>query len=108
GSERALEMGLDFLVRHQNPDGSWSLHNFGAGRPGYATAGQGQMHSDTAGTGLALLAFLGAGYTHLHDQDEDHRHFRQAVERGIAFLVQNQRADGDLFIGGSKYCWLYS
>lgn len=108
GSERALEMGLDFLVRHQNPDGSWSLHNFGAGRPGYATAGQGQMQSDTAGTGLALLAFLGAGYTHLHEQDDSHRHFRQAVERGVAYLVQNQKPDGDLFVGGSKYCWLYS
>lgn len=92
GSERAVEMGLDFLARHQNPDGSWSLHNFSQGRQGYENAGFASMQSDTAGTGLALLAFLGAGYTHT-----DGKH-RLTVGRALDFLIQNQAEDGDLFI----------
>ena len=102
GTERAVELGLDFLARHQSADGSWSLHDFGGGRDGYDRAGQAQMQSNTAGTGLALLAFLGAGYTHT-----DGKH-RLIVSRGIDFLVRNQKPDGDLFVGGSQYCWLYS
>jgi hypothetical protein len=102
GTERAVELGLDFLARHQSPDGSWSLHDFGGGRAGYDRAGQAQMQSNTAGTGLALLAFLGAGYTHT-----DGKH-RLIVARGIDYLVRNQKLDGDLFVGGSQYCWLYS
>jgi Prenyltransferase and squalene oxidase repeat len=102
GTERAVELGLDFLARHQSPDGSWSLHNFAAGRRGYERAGQGSMQSDSAGTGLALLAFLGAGYTHTDGK------YRLVVSRGLDYLVRNQKPDGDLFSGGSQYCWLYS
>jgi len=102
GTERAVELGLDFLARHQSPDGSWSLHNFSAGRRGYEQAGVGSMQSDSAGTGLALLAFLGAGYTHTDGK------YRLAVSRGLDFLIRNQKQDGDLFAGGSQYCWLYS
>ena len=40
GTERAVELGLDFLARHQSADGSWSLHDFGGGRAGYDRAGQ--------------------------------------------------------------------
>ena len=46
--------GLQFLARFQQPDGSWSLQSFDDG----AT-----LVTDTAATGLALLAFQGAGYT---------------------------------------------
>ncbi|MBI2824508.1 MAG: hypothetical protein HYX69_07475 [Planctomycetia bacterium] len=101
-TERSVERGLDFLARHQSPNGSWSLHNFAAGRTGYEKAGQAQMQSDTAGTGLALLAFLGAGYTHTDGK------YRAVVGRGLDYLIQSQKADGDLFAGGSQYCWLYS
>jgi len=65
-------------------------------------AGLGQMESDTAATGLALLSFLGAGYTH---QDEK---YRETVQRGIDWLVEQQKDDGDLFTGGTKVSWFYS
>jgi len=92
GSERAVEMGLDFLARHQFPDGHWSLDQFPrADQPEYAEAAPGQMHADTAATGLALLTFLGAGYTHM-----DNKH-RAAVQRGIDWLLENQQPDGQLF-----------
>ncbi|HVX11936.1 MAG TPA: prenyltransferase/squalene oxidase repeat-containing protein [Pirellulales bacterium] len=106
GSERAVEMGLDFLARHQNVDGSWSLQKFSQGRPGYENSGDGQMVSDTAATGLGLLAFLGAGYTHTDGK------YRLVVARGLNYLLGNQRADGDLFLpqdGKSNVnVWLYS
>lgn len=107
-TERAVEMGLDFLARHQAVDGSWSLHAFAQGR-NYANAGEGVMQSDTAATGLALLAFLGAGYTHSDGK------YRTVVERALDYLVANQRPNGDLFAraddpvsGDPHVLWFYS
>ncbi|MFH1265864.1 MAG: hypothetical protein ABIK89_09050, partial [Planctomycetota bacterium] len=93
GSERAVEMGLDFLARHQFPDGHWSLDQFSeADPPGNETpAAAGQMRGDTAATSLALLSFLGAGYTHM-----DNKH-REVVRKAIDWLVANQQPDGQLF-----------
>jgi len=92
GSERAVEMGLDFLARHQFPDGHWSVDRFPTpGRQEYADAAPGRMRADTAATGLALLAFLGAGYTHV-----DNKH-RTVVRKGIEWLIANQQPDGQLF-----------
>ncbi|MBI1902745.1 MAG: hypothetical protein HYS13_16730, partial [Planctomycetia bacterium] len=101
-SEEAVEAGLDFLARHQMPDGRWSLQEWASGRGYGAGVGIGTMQADSAATGLALLAFLGAGYTHQQDKYQD------VVAGGLEYLVKNQKADGDLFNGGSKYCWLYS
>jgi len=50
------------------------------------------MQSNTAGTGLALLSFLGAGYTHTDGK------YRAVVARGLAYLLANQKPDGDLFL----------
>ncbi|MEX0713931.1 MAG: hypothetical protein WD278_16455 [Pirellulales bacterium] len=106
GSELAVERGLEFLARHQSPDGSWSLENFGQGKPGYQNAGAGEMQSNTAATGLALLAFLGAGYTHTDGK------YRDVVARGVNNLLANQRDDGDLFVPqdeqSNRNVWLYS
>lgn len=101
GTERAVEMGLDFFARIQFPDGRWSLHELPAGA-GMDDAALGQMQSDTAATGLALLSYLGAGYTHLDDKH------RAVVRRGIDWLVAHQKPNGDLFTGGTQYAWFYS
>ena len=94
GSEQAVEMGLDFLARHQFPDGHWSLDRSpGADQaaPGDADSVAGEVRADTAATGLALLAFLGAGYTHM-----DNKH-RAVVRKGIDWLAANQQPSGQLF-----------
>lgn len=106
-TEQAVERGLDFLARHQSPDGSWELHNFGQGRREYAAAGLASMEANTAGTGLALLAFLGAGYTHSDGK------YAPVVEKGLGYLLKHQKADGDLFVpprrGASEAnTWFYS
>ncbi|MDY0165174.1 MAG: hypothetical protein RBS80_01435 [Thermoguttaceae bacterium] len=101
GTERAVEMGLDYLARIQFPDGHWSLHELppGVTLPDPAL---GTMQADTAATGLALLAYLGAGYTHLDDKH------RTIVDKGLAWMVRNQKPNGDLFTGGSRPAWFYS
>ncbi len=91
-SERAVEMGLDFLARHQLEDGRWSLHDLVGGRAGHQNAGAGSMKTDTAATGLALLTFYGAGYTHSDGK------YRLVVRRGLDQLLTNQESNGCLYI----------
>lgn len=105
-TEAAIEMGLLFLSRYQSADGSWSLNNFAAGKAELPEGEEAIMVSDTAGTGLCLLAFLGAGYHHRADR------YQENIKNAIDFLVQHQRDDGDLYIdadaNSSRSAWLYS
>jgi hypothetical protein len=93
----AIERGLEFLARHQRNDGSWRLQDFDS---------EVLIRSDTAATGLALLAFQGAGYTHLQSR------YAPQVNRAIRFLIDNQKEDGDLYIpqdpASDQNAWLYS
>lgn len=104
-TEEAIEAGLAFLAKHQMPDGSWSFANFGRGRPGYENE-TATLESDTAATGLALLAFQGGGYTHQHGK------YKDTVRKALEFLVRHQKPDGDFYIrtGGPSDAamWLYS
>lgn len=90
-TEIAVQSGLDFLARHQAEDGTWTFNNYAAGRPGYENE-KSQYNSETAATGLAILAFYGAGFDHREGQ------YRATVRGGIDSLVRNQRADGDLYV----------
>ncbi|TWT98364.1 prenyltransferase/squalene oxidase repeat-containing protein [Stieleria varia] len=81
-TEEAIERGLAFLASVQNEDGSWSLQ--GHGDPVL-------LRSDSAATGLCLLAFQGAGYTHQQHQ------YATTVSKGLKFLIDNQRTNGDLY-----------
>jgi hypothetical protein len=105
-ADQAIQRGLQFLARHQMPDGRWSLTDFGASRSEIPAAERASLNSDTAATGLAMLCFLRAGY---RPQDPE---FGPAIRRGLDFLVNNQKADGDLFVlenSESNQCvWLYS
>jgi len=57
---------LKWLARHQSPDGSWKAEAFHAQCAGGGKcSGTGMSDYDTGVTGLSLLAFLGAGYSHL-------------------------------------------
>ncbi len=104
-TEETIELGLAFLAKHQMPDGSWSFSNFGRGQRGYENESA-ALESDTAATGLALLAFQGGGYTHQHGK------YKDTVRKALEFLMRNQRADGDLYVrtGGPSDAamWLYS
>jgi hypothetical protein len=89
-TEAAVVAGLHWLSQHQANDGHWGLNNFNhAGDCNGQCDGQGD-ESDTAGTALALLPFLGAG------QSSKQGIYQDAVARGVRWLVQAEKPDGDL------------
>ncbi len=96
-TEQAIELGLAFLARNQSPDGRWSLRSVDPSAV---------LSSDTAATGLALLAFQGAGYSHREHQ------YAGVVKAAINYLTRHQRPDGDLFVPlddqSNRSVWLYS
>jgi type IV secretory pathway VirB10-like protein len=94
-SEAAVAKGLEWIARHQNSDGSWSLHAFNKAGECRGRCTHTGEHSDTAGTALALLPFLGAGETHVAGK------YKEEVRKGLYWLVQHQGRDGDLRGAGS-------
>jgi hypothetical protein len=101
-SEKSVEDGIAWIVRHQRADGAWSL-NYQQQCQGDGCPHQISIESDTAATGLALLPLLGSGYIHTVKS----RH-QAAVRRGLDWLVKHQQADGDLFTGPPGMAYLYS
>ncbi len=101
-SEASVEEGLQWLVRHQRADGSWTLNHVEQCR-GQLCSGPGRVSSDTAATGLGLLPFLAAGYTH----NAKNRH-QITVRKGLEWLVAHQQKNGDLYVGAPGMPWLYS
>jgi len=90
-TEAAVARGLKFLSRYQNKDGSWSLHTFQNAKEGNPNiGGHGGCRSDTAGTAMGLLPFLGAGQTHLQGE------YKETILDGLKWLVEHQGEDGDL------------
>jgi hypothetical protein len=117
-SEQAVERALDWLARHQDADdGKWN-GGTSRNRDGsvfrnddsftiHCPAGEvcfGECfypEADTALTGLSLLAYLGAGYTHVDGK------YTSVVGKGLEFLVKQQKPDGDLRGNGlavGMYC----
>ena len=90
-TQAAVTRGLKWLARHQNPDGSWSLHAFHRTKECDGQCrGAARQASDHAGTALALLPFLGAGQTHKKGRYQDE------VGAGLNWLAEHQKEDGDL------------
>lgn len=85
-TEAAVARGLAWLAKQQRDNGSWSLED--GGHRGAATS-------------LALLPFLGAGQTHLTGVYSDH------VGRGLRFLLDRQRPNGDLRIDDREQFGMY-
>ncbi|MBV8488339.1 MAG: hypothetical protein JO161_08670, partial [Planctomycetaceae bacterium] len=105
-SEQAVEKALDWLARHQDADGRWdgatARDEDGIALPGeddftvFCPPGEtcfgecAYWEADSALTGLALLTYLGAGYTHQEGK------FATTVSKGLEFLLSQQKDDGDL------------
>jgi hypothetical protein len=103
-TEAAVVAALGWLARSQSADGRWDAVRFGAGQEqkvmGHDRGGAGR-NADTGVTGLAILAFLGAGHSHqLGD-------YQNTVQRGLDFLIRAQAADGSLFGEATLYAQMY-
>lgn len=80
GSENAVELALEWLAQHQRADGSWCLKLTDDPCKGRCTH-PGLTESNTGATALALLPFLGAGYSH-HDGP-----YKDVVRKGLYYLT---------------------
>jgi hypothetical protein len=98
-SEEAVDRALQWLAMHQDADGHWDADGFQAQCPaGRLCTGTGsQNRDDCAVTGLVLLAFLGAGNTHWEGK------YATNVLRGLNWLIQQEKPNGDLRGGGRMY-----
>ena len=83
-SEAAVEKALRWLANHQRRDGSWSFDLKLAPCEGRCRHGKREGENtatpSTAATGLALLAFLGAGHTPQRGE------YRETVSQGLYYL----------------------
>jgi hypothetical protein len=70
-SEEAVMLGLAWLTQMQQKDGSWQYD------------GGGYNRDHAAATGMAMLAFLGAGQSHAEGR------YKQTVQAGLDWLVKN-------------------
>lgn len=101
GSEAAVERGLLWIVKHQHANGSWRLqHN--VDQCNGQCRNQGRIESPTAATGLALMALLGAGYTHQAGP------YQSEVRDGLTFLIGQMRKDGNLALQSGGKAGMYS
>jgi hypothetical protein len=75
-SEEAVMLGLAWLTQMQKQDGNWEFD-------------QGYTSDHAAATGMAVLAFLGAGQSHKEGR------YKQTVQAGLDWLVRNVKITND-------------
>jgi hypothetical protein len=100
----SVDQALRWLQRNQESDGSWSAQRHGGGQETY-TLGHNRrragMKAQTAMTGLAVLAFVGAGHDHRDGP------YRDTIDAALAYLISQQRSDGDLSGDASLFAAMY-
>lgn len=94
-TEAAVARGLAWLARFQNQDGSWSLDD-------YERSHRANNEGDAAATALALLPFLGAGQTH------EYGRYKETVAKGLLWMLENQKPNGDLRAGMESQLGMYA
>ncbi|MBI3817128.1 MAG: terpene cyclase/mutase family protein [Planctomycetes bacterium] len=116
-TEDAVDAGLRWLARHQDADGSWSPENFTkncqGGTPCENGKGFGSDENRIGATGLALLAFLGAGHDHrslkIYTNSFTNKTVRvgEVVKRGLLYLKEMQLENGSL-VDAANSKWGYN
>lgn len=92
-TEAAVARGLRWLAQQQSADGSWRLRGYD---------GNERVESRCSATAMALMAFLGAGQTHLVGR------YQEQVSKGLRWLIENQSPDGDLRGNGDTQAGMYA
>ena len=103
-TEGAVRSALNWLAAAQSQDGRWDAKRHGAGREYYVLGqdrGGAGAQADTGVSGLALLAFLGAGHTHREGL------YQPQVGSGIEFLRRTQQSDGNLGGNAGLFAQMY-
>lgn len=104
-SERAVEASLRWLAKVQSRDGRWEAKAFGAGKVKVDENGVDRDYAgrdaDSGVTALAVLAFLGAGYTHEEGQ------YSENVDHALRWLISQQKSDGNLGFDAGHFAMNY-
>lgn len=103
-TEAAVEAALKWLVSHQQTDGSWDASAWGSGVEsrvlGHNRQGAG-AEADTGISGLAVLAFLAAGHTHLEGE------YAKTVQHALEYLIGKQKSDGNMAGNARMFASMY-
>ncbi len=99
----AVDRGLAWLAAHQDEDGRWDCDGFMKhdGDAAAETAGAGSAIHDVGATGLAVLAFLGAGHTTRSGP------YKDQVAAGVRWLVRQQDAKSGLVGTAQSHDFIY-
>jgi len=92
-TEAAVKAALKWLAENQSENGRWDSRATGGGKELFVLSKNRQgagVAADSGMTGLALLAFLASGHTHLKGE------YRENVRRGLEYLLRIQGNDGNL------------
>ena len=93
-SEKSVAAALEWIAKHQAPNGAWTFACSKFCRGQCKDDGK-KAESVNAATALALLPFLGAGQTHLKGK------YKDTIKNGLAFLINNMNATGGKVPRGS-------
>ncbi len=111
-TENAVLAALKWLARHQSPDGSWGAVSYTSQCVGGKCNGPGDAEYDAGLTSLSLLAFLGAGYSHLSKDEYPDPvvpgktlKFGEVVKSGLKWLMSKQDPEGCVGGRGTKYMY---
>lgn len=117
-SEQAVENSLRWLAAHQSVEGQWDADGFMANCPDGVEACTGPgglaqhqgtrkdrpksgIEGDAGLTGLVVLTFLGAGYTH------EEGLYADQIDRALRWLIRHQKEDGYLGGEATRYAEMY-
>lgn len=89
--QKSVDFGLEWLKNHQSPDGYWDTDDFQQMCKLNKCSGKGNPLNDIGNTGVALLAFLGAGNTLNTGK------YKEVLKKGLRFLVESQTAEDGCF-----------
>jgi hypothetical protein len=100
-TEDAVLAALKWLSRHQNADGSWKTQGYVGEcnkiqkyQGGKCSPNPGHEDFDAGNSGLSVLAFLGAGYSHLSKDTYDGICFGDVVRKGLQWMMSHQDPEG--------------
>ena len=91
-----VKPGLEWLARHQLPNGSWNFNHCLVG-DGCNCGNPGQLIKCTnAATAMGILPFLGCGAAYIQEGE-----YQQQVRKGLTYLVASMTKDPRCEDGGS-------
>jgi len=86
--DTAIALALEWLKNHQSEEGHWACADFSSQCRLNKCPGPGEAAYTPGVTGLATLAFLGAGETHQSGP------YKESVQRALKYLKSIQDTDG--------------